>query len=176
MLSQRENVNCFYMYNLCWSYGEMILSHPEHTRKWFHRWLSILGNDFIADWAYAEMFKIRISAESNTIFKNLVLQALGTIRIRFLQKSVLKNLKSFNTLCTLQFHKCTLFYNFRWLTRVLRKRTAEFQCSGFLILPFLNSIHIFSGTFRTKWQCVLLQKIHFAKHSQIMKLISLVEI
>ncbi len=41
---------------LCWAYGEMILSHTEHTRKWFKRWLNIRGNDFIADWAYAEMF------------------------------------------------------------------------------------------------------------------------
>ncbi len=32
-----------------------------------------------------------ILAESNTVFKNLVLQALGTIRIRFLQKSHQKN-------------------------------------------------------------------------------------
>jgi hypothetical protein len=46
--------------------------------------LSIHGNDFIYDWAYAEMSNIL--AEPNTIFKNLVLQALGTIRIRFLQK------------------------------------------------------------------------------------------
>ncbi len=29
---------------LCWAYEEMILSHPEHTRKWFNRWLSIRGN------------------------------------------------------------------------------------------------------------------------------------
>ena len=46
----------FYMYNLCWAYGEVILSHPEHTRECFIRWLSIRGNDFITDWAYTEMF------------------------------------------------------------------------------------------------------------------------
>ena len=46
--------------------------HAEHTRNEFYRTLSIRG------------------AESNTIFKNLVLQALGTIRIRFLQKKVKK--------------------------------------------------------------------------------------
>ncbi len=69
MLSQRENVNCFYMYNLYWAYGEMILSHPEHTGKWLKRWLSILGNDFIADWAYAEMFKIRISRPNRIRFQ-----------------------------------------------------------------------------------------------------------
>ncbi len=61
MLSQRKNGNSYYMYNLCWAYGEIILSHPEHTRKLFKRWQSIRGNDFIADWAYAEMFKSWIS-------------------------------------------------------------------------------------------------------------------
>ncbi len=49
----------------------------EHTRKWFHRWLRIRGN----------VEKFNISAKSNMIFKNLVLQALGTIRIRLLQRS-----------------------------------------------------------------------------------------
>ncbi len=88
MLSQRKNVNSFYMY-----------CYAEHTWKWFCCTLSIpgndlnagwayegRGNDFIADWAYAEMFKSRIS-RPNKIFKNLVLQALRTIRIRFLKKS-----------------------------------------------------------------------------------------
>ncbi len=51
----------FYMYNLCWAYAERILSHTEHTRNEFHRMLSILGTDFIACWACAEMFKSRIS-------------------------------------------------------------------------------------------------------------------
>ena len=44
MLSQRKNVNRFYMY-----------SYAEHTGKWFYRTLSIRGNDFIAPWAYEEM-------------------------------------------------------------------------------------------------------------------------
>jgi hypothetical protein len=35
--------------------------------------------------------KSNISAESNTIFKNIVLQNLGTISIRFLQKSLKQN-------------------------------------------------------------------------------------
>ncbi len=89
LLSQRKNVNSFYRY-----------IYAEHTGKWFYRTLSIRGNDLNAGWAYAEMIssltehmwkcfiKSNISAESNTIFKNLVLQALGTIRIRFLQKKV----------------------------------------------------------------------------------------
>ncbi len=37
--------------NACWAYEEMISSHAEHTRKRFHRTLSICGNDFIACWA-----------------------------------------------------------------------------------------------------------------------------
>ncbi len=51
----------FYMYNQCWAYAERILSHTEHTGNEFHRMLSILGTDFIACWACAEMFKSRIS-------------------------------------------------------------------------------------------------------------------
>jgi hypothetical protein len=47
--------------NLCWAYGQRILSHTEHTRNEFHRMLSILGTEFIACWACAEMFKSRIS-------------------------------------------------------------------------------------------------------------------
>ncbi len=62
----------FYMYNLCWAYAERILSHTEHTRSKFHRMLSILGTDFIACWACAEMFKSQISLP---------------IRIRFLKIS-----------------------------------------------------------------------------------------
>ncbi len=56
-----EKFEQFLHVQLCWAYGKMILSHPEHTRKWFKRWLSIRGNYFIADWAYAEMFTSRIS-------------------------------------------------------------------------------------------------------------------
>ncbi len=102
MLSQRKNDNSFSMYSYAehigkwfyrtlsirgndfiapWAYEEMILSHPEHTGKWFYRTLSIRGN----------VYKSNISAESNMIFKNLVLQALGTIKIRFLLKCILKN-------------------------------------------------------------------------------------
>ncbi len=58
-----------------WAYEELISSHAEHTGNQFHRMLSMRGN-----------VKSNISAESKTIFKNLVLQALGTIRIWFLQK------------------------------------------------------------------------------------------
>ncbi len=44
MLSQRKNVNSFYMY-----------SYAEHTGKWFYRTLNIRGNDLNAGWAYEEM-------------------------------------------------------------------------------------------------------------------------
>jgi hypothetical protein len=40
MLSQRKNVNSFYLYG-----------YAEHTGKWFYCTLSIRGNDFIAPWA-----------------------------------------------------------------------------------------------------------------------------
>jgi hypothetical protein len=82
----------FYMYSPCWAYAERILSHTEHTGNSFHRMLSIQGTDFIACWACAEMFKSRISRPNwIPFFKNLVLQALGTIRFRFLQKKSKKN-------------------------------------------------------------------------------------
>ncbi len=70
--------------------------HAEHAQNEFCHTLSIRGTNFIACWAYAKPISSHaeharkcmsnISAESNTIFKNLVLQALGTIWFRFLQK------------------------------------------------------------------------------------------
>ncbi len=68
--------------------------HAQHTRNEFYRTLSIRGTNFIACWAYLEPISSHaehISAESNTIFKNLVLQALGTTWFRFLQKKSKKN-------------------------------------------------------------------------------------
>ncbi len=57
-----------------------------------HGMLNIRGNNFTAGWAYMKMFKSQISRPNrNTIFKNLVLQALDTIRSRFLQRSILRN-------------------------------------------------------------------------------------
>jgi hypothetical protein len=80
-----------------WAYAERISSHAEHTRNRFHRMLSMRWN----------VQKSNISAESNTIFKNLVLQALGTIWFRFLQK------KSKNFV-----HACVpLILNISWLYR-----------------------------------------------------------
>ncbi len=89
----------------CWAYAEPISSHAEHTRNEFPRMLSQrynvniftctihakhTRNEFYRTLSILErgnFFKSNVSAESNTIFKNLVLQTLGTIRFRFLQKS-----------------------------------------------------------------------------------------
>jgi hypothetical protein len=65
-------------FHRCLSIQEHITLLAEHTRKQFHHWLSIHEN----------VEKLNISAKSNMIFKNLVLQALQTMRIQFLQKSV----------------------------------------------------------------------------------------
>jgi hypothetical protein len=64
-----------------WAYGELISSHAEHTGNRFHCMLSMRVN----------VEKSNISAESNRVVKNLVLQAHGTIRFRFLQKKSKKN-------------------------------------------------------------------------------------
>ncbi len=61
----------FYMYNPCWAYAERILSHTEHMGNQFHRMLSILGIDFIACWACAEMFKSRISRPNRIRFSKI---------------------------------------------------------------------------------------------------------
>ncbi len=47
MLSQRKNVNSFYMY-----------SYAEHKGKWFYHTLSIQGNDVNAGSAYEEMISL----------------------------------------------------------------------------------------------------------------------
>ncbi len=54
--------------NPCWAYAEQISSHTEHMRNEFHRWLSIRRMDFIAGWAYAEMFKSWISRPNRIRF------------------------------------------------------------------------------------------------------------
>ncbi len=82
----------FYMCNLCWAYGERILSHTEHTRNEFHRMLSILGTDFIACWACAEMFKSRISLPiQKRFFKISCYRPLGPCGFGFCKKSQNKN-------------------------------------------------------------------------------------
>jgi hypothetical protein len=72
-----------------------------HPRNELYHTLNIRGTNFIAGWAYWERIsslaehtrkclKSNISAESHTIFKNLMIQALGTIRFWFLQKNLKK--------------------------------------------------------------------------------------
>ncbi len=72
-----------------WAYAERISSHAEHTRNRFHRMLSMRGKCLKVEYL-GPIFK-------NTIFKNLVLQDLGTIWFRFLQK---KSSKKISCLCT----------------------------------------------------------------------------
>ena len=72
MLSMRETDFIAHCGNV-----EPILAHTEHTGKRFWRTLSQRRN----------VKKSNISAILNSFFKNLELQALGTIRIRFLQKN-----------------------------------------------------------------------------------------
>ena len=77
MLSMRETDFIAHCGNV-----EPILAHTEHTGKRFWRTLSQRRN----------VKKSNISAILNSFFKNLELQALGTIRIRFLQKNEKKYL------------------------------------------------------------------------------------
>ncbi len=56
----------------CWAYTEQISSHTEHTQNEFHCTLSIRGMDFIARWAYKEIFKSQIYRPNQLRFsKNL---------------------------------------------------------------------------------------------------------
>jgi hypothetical protein len=71
MLSQRKNVNSFYMH-----------SYAEHAGKWFYRTLSIRGNDVNAGWAYEEM----ISSLTEHTRKCLKVEYLDQIECDF-QKS-----------------------------------------------------------------------------------------
>ncbi len=94
----------FYMYNLCWAYAERILSHTEHTRNEFHCMLSILGTDFTACWACAEMFKSLISLPIRIRFLKIsCYRSLGPHGFGFYKKSI----KKISCLCTF---KITLIF------------------------------------------------------------------
>ncbi len=87
----------FYMYNPCWAYAERILSHTEHTGNEFHRMQSILGTDFIACWACAEMFKSRISRPNRIWFSKIsCYRPLGPLGFGFCKKRQKKK----SCLCT----------------------------------------------------------------------------
>ncbi len=91
MLSIRRNPNPF---------QNRQSKYAEHTWNKFHRWLSISGY-FIAGWAYKETISslteharkcLKVEYLGRiTMFKNLMLQAVETIRIRCLKKSIFKN-------------------------------------------------------------------------------------
>jgi hypothetical protein len=68
MLSQRKNVNSFYVYR-----------YAEHTGKGFYRTLSIPGNDLNAGCAYEEM----ISSLTEHTGKRLKVEYLGRIEYDF---------------------------------------------------------------------------------------------
>jgi hypothetical protein len=79
------------MYNPWWAYAERILSHTEHTWNKFHRMLSILGTDFIACWACAEMFKSRIFRPNRIRFSKIsCYRPLGPYGFGFCKKSIKK--------------------------------------------------------------------------------------
>jgi hypothetical protein len=69
----QPTVKCeqFLHVNLCWAYAEWFSSHTEHTRNKFNCWLSICGMDFIAGWAYVEMFKSQISRPNRIWFSKI---------------------------------------------------------------------------------------------------------
>ncbi len=96
------------MYNTCSAYAERILSHTEHTRNEFHRMLSIRGTDFIACWAYGEMFKSRISRPNRVRFSKIsCYRPLGPYGFGFCKKSQ----KKIFMLVYLKWHNNeTLFY------------------------------------------------------------------
>ncbi len=70
-------------------YAEQILLHTQHTRNKFHRWLSIRKISSLAEHT-RKCLKVEYVGRIIYDFKNLVLQALGTIRFRFLKKSFKK--------------------------------------------------------------------------------------
>ncbi len=63
----------FFMYFIqhCFIYTQQISLNTEPTRNKFHCWLSICGMVFIADWAYAEMFKSWISRPNQIWFSKI---------------------------------------------------------------------------------------------------------
>ncbi len=108
-----------------WTYEEMISSHTEHTifmhahcsasgKMWTFftctSMLSIRGTNFIAHWAYVEWIsslaehtrkylKVEYLSRIEYNFQKSCVQALGTIRFRFLQKSK----KKISCLCTFNY-------------------------------------------------------------------------
>ncbi len=94
-------------FSVCSASGKMLTVftctiYAEHSGKWYYHTLSIRGNDLNAGWAYEEMISsltehtrkclnVEYLGRIKYDFQKLELQALGTIRIRFLQKKFLQN-------------------------------------------------------------------------------------
>ena len=74
MLSQRKNLNSFYMY-----------SYAEHTGKWFYRTLSIRGNYLNAGRAYEEMISSLTEHTQKCLLK---VKYLGRIEYDFQNSGV----------------------------------------------------------------------------------------
>ncbi len=86
MLSIRVNCSQFLIYLFIYC---MLCMRETNFIIWWNKFGLVFAYGemiFCAHWVNAEMFKIRTS-----YFKNLVLQALGTIRIWFLQKPTNKS-------------------------------------------------------------------------------------
>jgi hypothetical protein len=126
----------FYMYNLCWAYAERILSHTEHTQNEFHHMLSILGTDFIACWACAEMFKSRISLPIRIRFLKIsCYRPLGPNGFGFCKKSIKK------------IHACVplrrwdmpvLLVCLFFTIAILENRQVDWQIRSTISITFLN--------------------------------------
>ncbi len=91
MLSQRKNVNSFYMY-----------SSAEPTGKWFYRTLSIRVNDLNAGWAYEEM----ISSLTEHTRKCLKVEYLGRIDYGFQKSRVTGPWDHKDSVSAKTFHAC----------------------------------------------------------------------
>jgi hypothetical protein len=139
------------MYNLCWAYAELILSHTEYTRNEVHRMLSILGTDFIACWASAEMFKSRISLPIRIRFLKIsCYRPLGPYGFGFCKKSI----KKISCLCTFKPLSFSLILKSTYTANEapVRKETVQpryFQISILMVclpiptLIYLRDIYIF---------------------------------
>ncbi len=96
------------MYNLYWAYAERILSHTEHTRNEFHGMLSIIGTNFIACWACAEMFKSQISLPIRIWFLKSRVTGPWNHMVSVSAKKVFKKI---SCLCTFNFLPPTTVYS-----------------------------------------------------------------
>ncbi len=123
------------MYSPCSAYAERILSHTEHTRTEFNHMLSILGTDFIACWACAEMFKSRISRPNRIRFSKIsCYRPLGPFGFGFCKKS----LKKISCLCTFNPYRKVK----RQVKVLIRNLAIFFLCPSKQFLPISFQIQL----------------------------------